>query len=112
MNQHVREAEGITSDHPVPVLNHTFLFNLNESRNSNEQPDDIKDIEAHTAYFPASGVRSHKTRSQYNKHYGHNIYITVYTVEPAALFKDPIREIHQSGRHGQTCKCNMNVHDI
>lgn len=30
MNEHVREAKGVTSDHPVPVPDDTFLFDLDE----------------------------------------------------------------------------------
>lgn len=39
MNEHIRKAKGVTSDHPVSVLGDPLFFDLNESRNRNVQSD-------------------------------------------------------------------------
>jgi len=38
MNCHVRKTKGVTSDHPVPVPNDAFLFDLYKRRNGDKQP--------------------------------------------------------------------------
>lgn len=39
MNQHVRKTKGVASDHPIPVLQNPFLFDLDERHYGYEQPD-------------------------------------------------------------------------
>ncbi len=41
MNQHVRKTKGVTSDHPVPVPDDPFLFDLNERHNGYNRPYNI-----------------------------------------------------------------------
>ena len=56
MDQHVCEAKGITTNHPVAMSNDPFPLDLHERRNGDNQPDHIQQIESHTAYFAACRV--------------------------------------------------------
>lgn len=112
MNQQVREAEGVTPDHPVPVPVDSFPLDLDERRRGDKQPDQIERVESHAADFSAGGVRRHISGGQNNQQYGHEVDVAVETMEPAAFFKYSIGKVDQARRHGQTCKSNMNVHDI
>lgn len=49
MDEQVRKAKGITSDHPVPVAVDPFLFDLRKRRYADKQPDDIQRIKRHAA---------------------------------------------------------------
>ncbi|CAG5093178.1 Protein of unknown function [Thermobacillus xylanilyticus] len=71
MNCHVRKTKGVTSDHPVPVPNDTFLFDLYKRHNGDKQPYYIKSIEPHTAYFSSSSIRSHISGSNHDKKDGY-----------------------------------------
>ena len=52
MNQQVREAEGVTPDHPVPVPVDSFPLDLDERHNGDKQPDQIERVESHVLIFP------------------------------------------------------------
>lgn len=93
MNQHVRKTKGVTADHPVPVLDDSFLFDLDERRNGDKRPYNIDQIEPDTADFSSSGVRRHISGSQHDKKYGHKINVAVYTMEPTAFFKNVSRKV-------------------
>ena len=71
MNQHVRKTKGVTSDHPVPVPDDSFLFDLYERHNGDKQPYNIKSVEPHTAYFSPSSVRRHVSGRKHDKKDGH-----------------------------------------
>lgn len=112
MDQHVRKTKGVTSDHPVPVTDDPFLFDLDQCRQGYQQPYHIEHIESHAAYFSSGGVRRHISGSHHDKEHGHHINIAAYAMEPPAFFKDSIRKVEQSSRHGDAGKGDMDVHNV
>lgn len=85
MNQQVREAEGVTPNHPVPVPVDSFPLDLDERRHGDKQPDQIERVESHAADFSAGGVRRHISGGEDNQQYGHEVDVAVETMEPAAF---------------------------
>ena len=112
MDQHVREAKGIASDHPVSVPDDSVLFDLQDRHHRDKRPNDIKRVEPHTADFSSGRVRRHVPGSQHDKQYGHYVYVAGYTMQLAAFFKHLLGKIEQPCRHGNACKYNMNIHHV
>ena len=61
MDDHIRKAKGIATNHPVAMTYGTFPLNLNEGNCRNKHPYYIKDIEAYAAYFPTCSIWRHIT---------------------------------------------------
>ena len=89
MNRHIRKTKGVASNHPVPMLEDSFLLDLDKRRDGNCRPDEIQQIEAHAADFASGGMRRHITGSRHDQQDGRDINVAVDPVKLAAFLKKP-----------------------
>ncbi len=77
MNQQICKAERVAPNHPTAMLRNPFFPDVHNRCCCDSQPNQIKQIEAHAAYFSSCGIGSHVAGGQDYQQNGRYVNVAV-----------------------------------